>query len=83
MSCAQVPNLQDSHWRKLIAKVRTVYSGLLTESAIKGWETRCTWWDAVDIIGIDAYYPNQGNTVQEKVQFWQQYVQLAEMLHNK
>eukprot|EP01122_Echinamoeba_exundans_P011688 TRINITY_DN4733_c0_g1_i1.p1 TRINITY_DN4733_c0_g1~~TRINITY_DN4733_c0_g1_i1.p1 ORF type:complete len:384 (+),score=37.28 TRINITY_DN4733_c0_g1_i1:19-1170(+) len=54
---------QDAHWRELIARVRQEYHGQLTSAANWGWlnatggeETNKTWWDAVDFIGIDAYY---------------------------
>lgn len=44
-------------WRKLIAKVRAVYHGSLTYCA--NWEEagRVAFWDALDFIGIQAYYP--------------------------
>jgi len=37
--------------------VRARYSGLITYAANHGGEeTSITWWDAVDYIGVDAYY---------------------------
>ena len=44
-------------WRSLIKQVRTVYSGKLTYAS--NWDNyqNITWWDAVDYIGIDAYFP--------------------------
>ncbi len=44
-------------WRKLIAKIRAVYHGPLTYCA--NWEeaARVPFWDALDFIGIQAYYP--------------------------
>ncbi|WP_420316202.1 glycoside hydrolase family 113 [Ekhidna sp.] len=44
-------------WRSLIAKVRKVYSGKITYAS--NWDNyeNITWWDAVDYIGIDAYFP--------------------------
>ncbi|MEO1256689.1 MAG: hypothetical protein AAFY41_17640, partial [Bacteroidota bacterium] len=44
-------------WRNLIQKVREVYSGKITYAA--NWDNYeyITWWDAVDYIGIDAYFP--------------------------
>jgi Glycoside Hydrolase Family 113 len=44
-------------WRKLIAKIRGVFHGSLTYCA--NWEEagRVPFWDAVDFIGIQAYYP--------------------------
>ena len=44
-------------WRALIARVRRVYSGPLIYDANHGREGLVAWWDAVDIIGISAYYP--------------------------
>jgi hypothetical protein len=44
-------------WRDVVAAVRTVYRGPLTYAANHGSEEAVRWWDAVDIIGIDAYYP--------------------------
>jgi hypothetical protein len=45
-------------WRAVVAGVRQRFSGPLTyASNHSGEETRITWWDAVDYIGVDAYYP--------------------------
>ena len=44
-------------WRGVIEGVRDSYSGPITYAANHGSEeTRITWWDAVDYIGVDAYY---------------------------
>lgn len=48
---------QEAHWRALIAKVREVYSGLITYNCDKYQEDRVTWWDAVDVISSSGYYP--------------------------
>lgn len=44
-------------WRGLIAKVRDVYDGKITYAS--NWDNyeNITWWDAVDYIGVDAYFP--------------------------
>ncbi|MBZ0258179.1 hypothetical protein K8I31_19090, partial [bacterium] len=47
----------EPQWRRIIASVREVYSGPLTYASNHGNETAIPWWDAVDYIGIDAYYP--------------------------
>jgi hypothetical protein len=48
---------QETRWRKLIADVRGVYGGKITYAAsFAEWKT-VPWWDAVDCIGIDAYFP--------------------------
>jgi hypothetical protein len=45
-------------WRAIIAAVRTHYNGPVTYAANHdGEEMQITWWDAVDYIGVDAYYP--------------------------
>ncbi|QPE05116.1 1,4-beta-xylanase [Microbacterium schleiferi] len=48
---------QDAQWRRLIAEVREVYSGLITYNCDKYQEDRLTWWDAVDVISSSGYYP--------------------------
>jgi hypothetical protein len=47
------------NFRKIAASVRQGYGGKLTYSANFGAATTIEWWDAVDYIGIDAYYPLQ------------------------
>src|SRR4051794_10234953 len=48
---------QDRRWRKLIADVRAVFPGKLTyASSCFSWK-KVPWWDALDCIGIDAYFP--------------------------
>jgi len=64
------PTLKEAQWREIIANIRKVYRGMVTYSA--NWGTKydsyptallggevddIQWIDALDIIGIDAYYP--------------------------
>src|SRR5262249_2955450 len=45
-------------WRALIARVRGVYHGELTYCANwNGEPERIAFWDALDFIGVQAYYP--------------------------
>ncbi|MCS7261582.1 MAG: hypothetical protein NZ765_12540, partial [Anaerolineae bacterium] len=45
-------------WRAVAAEVRAIYQGPIVYAALKeGEETSITWWDAVDYIGVDGYYP--------------------------
>ena len=44
-------------WRDIIQNVRDLYSGPLTYAANPGNETYIDWWDDLDYIGIDPYYP--------------------------
>ncbi len=48
---------REAEWRALIAKVRAVYSGLVTYNCDKYQEDHVTWWDAVDVISASGYYP--------------------------
>jgi hypothetical protein len=55
-------------WREIIAKVRQVYSGPIVYAANWGKEfEEITFWDALDYIGLDNYYPVR-KSVQDGVQ---------------
>lgn len=45
------------YWRKLIKNIRRIYKGKLTYAA--NWDEfkRIDFWDELDYIGIDAYFP--------------------------
>lgn len=44
-------------WRELIRQVRRTYDGPLTYAALTYVEPlKITWWDALDSIGVDAYF---------------------------
>lgn len=47
----------DDEWRRLIREVRQVYSGQITYSA--NWDRldQVTFWDQVDYIGVQGYFP--------------------------
>ncbi|HMV66937.1 MAG TPA: hypothetical protein PKA64_08815 [Myxococcota bacterium] len=47
----------DARWREVIRGVRETYHGEVVYGA--NWDTyeRLTWWDAVDRVGVDAYFP--------------------------
>jgi hypothetical protein len=48
----------DGEWRHVIAKVREIYPGPLTYAATQGEEFESiTFWDALDYIGLNNYYP--------------------------
>ncbi len=48
---------REAEWRKIIAAVRRVYSGRIVYAA--NWDAldRVPFWDAVDLIGVHAYFP--------------------------
>ncbi len=45
------------YWRNLIAKVKAVYSGKVTYAS--NWDNyhKVTFWDDLDFIGVDSYFP--------------------------
>lgn len=49
--------LIDAHWRRLVAQVREVYSGRLTYAANFDQYQQVGFWDALDVIGVNAYFP--------------------------
>lgn len=62
------------YWRQLIQEIREVYKGELTYAA--NWDefSRVPFWDALDYIGIDAYFPlsdNKTPTIAIYEQGWQ------------
>jgi hypothetical protein len=61
-------------WRALIKTIRSVYKGKLTYAAnwYKEWE-EITFWDELDFIGIQAYFPltkNDTTTEAELLESW-------------
>jgi hypothetical protein len=44
-------------WQSVIVGVRGIFLGPITYAANQGSEGAITWWDLVDYIGVDAYYP--------------------------
>ena len=67
---------QEQHWRKLIAKIRGIYSGELVYNTNHGKEMNVKWWDAVDYIGTSAYFPvtdKTGSTAEEMAARWEEH----------
>ena len=88
-----------SHWRKLVPLIRDVYNGTLTDSANwappgqPGEENDKTWWDLVDVIGIDEYQVKAFNataykngsfpTMADLAEVWRPIEKQLEALHKK
>jgi hypothetical protein len=49
--------LLERHWRRLIEETRAHYSGALTYAANFDQYREVGFWDALDLIGINAYFP--------------------------
>lgn len=72
---------READWRRVIQEVRERYKGPITYSALNtaSWgfphseENRIKWWDAVDYIGVSAYYEltsKNDPTVEELKEAW-------------
>jgi hypothetical protein len=58
----------EDRWRELIKRIRGIYGGQLTYDVNDGRENELTWWDAVDLVSISAYYqvpPPAGRSIEE------------------
>ena len=60
MSQASLAPASTGDWRALAAEVRTVYSGPLTYAAHHSEVEGMPFWDCLDYIGVDGYYPIAG-----------------------
>jgi hypothetical protein len=87
---------REEEWRAIVREVRRAFSEPITYSSLSstgappphGEEKRIAWWDAVDYIGVDAYYPltNKNDpTVAEMKEAWTSrgYLALLEELSRK
>jgi len=64
------------NWKKLIEKIRGVYSGKLTYAAEGRNAMNIDFWGALDYIGIDAYFPlanKSSPSLDELVEGWKKY----------
>ncbi|MDH7505329.1 MAG: glycosyl hydrolase family 53 [Candidatus Acetothermia bacterium] len=66
--------VREADWREIVSRVRELYHGLLIYAANhSGEEFRIKFWDALDYIGVDAYYPltdEEDPTVEELEAAW-------------
>jgi hypothetical protein len=68
-------------WLNLISEIRSIYSGKLTYAA--NWDEfrKTPFWDRLDYIGIDAYFPvsdERTPTVEQCVEGWRQHKPVIE-----
>ena len=66
--------VHEHQWRSVTAAVRREYSGLLTYAANPNEYPHMTWWDALDMIGVNAYFSlstADTPTVDDMVAGWQ------------
>ena len=74
-------------WKTLIQDVRSIYSGKITYAA--NWYNeyeKITFWDKLDYIGIQAYFPlveNENPSVEQISEGWNDYFPAMEAICNK
>ena len=62
-----------TEWTRMIASIRTVYDGLLTYASNFSEVHTVLFWDRLDLIGVNGYYPlarSRTPTVDELVAAW-------------
>lgn len=77
---------REKDWRKVIAEVRKVYSGKITYAANFTEFEKVKFWDALDYIGIQAYFPlseNHDPKLAELVDSWNSHLPQVEKLVRK
>ena len=61
-------------WDQVIDKIKEVYSGMLTYSANWTEYAEVPFWDKLDLVGIDAYFPltdNDEPSMEELIAAWE------------
>jgi len=74
------------YWMALVKKIKTVYKGELTYAA--NWDefTRTPFWEDLDYIGIDAYFPlseEKNPTAEQLKEGWQKWKEPISELSQK
>ncbi|MFH1878418.1 MAG: hypothetical protein ABH883_06400, partial [Candidatus Omnitrophota bacterium] len=77
---------KDDKWRHIISEVRKVYSGKIVYAA--NWDNfrNIKFWDELDYIGIDAYFPLTYETspgVEDLKKGWQKWIDEINVLHGE
>ncbi|WP_142785163.1 glycoside hydrolase family 113 [Changchengzhania lutea] len=78
-----------TYWNRLIVEIKTIYKGKLTYAA--NWDEfkRTPFWNQLDFIGVDAYFPVSNSktpTLTECLEGWGQHkntIQTISKKHNK
>lgn len=77
---------REKEWRKVIEKVKEVYSGKLIYAANFTEYQNVPFWDAVDYIGIQAYFPLKKGTdpsVSQLIAGWNKFIPEIEKINRK
>ncbi len=74
------------YWNNLISEIKTIYKGKLTYAA--NWDEfkRTPFWDQLDYIGVDAYFPvseEKTPSVERCLEGWQAHKSVIKGLYDK
>ena len=74
------------YWTELIIKIKKIYTGKLTYAA--NWDDydKVPFWDQMDFIGIDGYFPlsdKENPTVDELKKDWQKHILKMDLTQKK
>jgi hypothetical protein len=77
---------EEASWRALVADVRAVFSGEILYAA--SWDEVQTvpFWDAVDVVGVNAYFPVATRNDPTRVDLlvgWQSWLERLDMLRRR
>lgn len=83
----QATTKQPKQWRKLIAEIRKIYKGQVTYAAnfYKEFE-QVEFWDDLDFIGVQAYFPLAQNKLPNKSQLtksWKPHIKKLKTISKK
>ena len=73
-------------WRKLIKDIKATYDGKLTYAANWDCYDKVPFWDELDYVGIDAYFPLSADktpSVGKLAKAWQQPIRSIRSFHEK
>jgi len=76
----------ETEWRSIVSDIRELYSGPLTYAAALGEYEIIKWWDALDFVGINAYFPlssKNNPTVAEMKATWDLVIKYLDFFHSK
>ena len=74
------------YWMQLIKKIKSVYKGKLTYAANWNEFNRTPFWNMLDYIGIDAYFPVSNSktpTLEECLKNWEKHKIEIKIIHEK
>ena len=77
---------QAAEWRRTIAAVRAVFSGEVLYAASWDEAAKVPFWDALDLVGVDFYFPVAGRRDAGRLELlagWQPWLDRLHLLHRQ